>query len=100
MLESLEALVRAESPSDDLAACRRVVEVAADIAARELSTPARVEEIEGRPVFWWGSKNPRIVILAHLDTVWPVGGYLIHYHLPDSQRAAHPTFLLLRLGFG
>jgi len=75
MLESLEALVRAESPSDDLAACRRVVEVAADIAARELSTPARVEEIEGRPVFWWGSKNPRIVILAHLDTVWPVGGY-------------------------
>ena len=75
MLESLEALVRAESPSDDLAACRRVLEVAATIAARELETPATIEEIEGRPVFWWGSKNPRIVILAHLDTVWPIGGY-------------------------
>ena len=75
MLESLEALVRAESPSNDLAACRRVLEVAIDIAARELDAPARVEEIEGRPVFWWGSKNPRIIILAHLDTVWPIGGY-------------------------
>jgi glutamate carboxypeptidase len=75
MLESLEALVRAESPSSDLTACRRVLEVAADIAVRELDAPAQVEEIEGRPVFWWGSKNPRIVILAHLDTVWPIGGY-------------------------
>jgi glutamate carboxypeptidase len=75
MLESLEALVRAESPSNDLAACQRVLEVAADIAARELDTPARIEEVEGRPVFWWGSKTPRIVILAHLDTVWPIGGY-------------------------
>jgi glutamate carboxypeptidase len=75
MLESLEALVRAESPSNDLAACQRVLEVAADIAARELDTPARIEEVEGRPVFWWGSNNPRIIILAHLDTVWPIGGY-------------------------
>jgi glutamate carboxypeptidase len=75
MLESLEALVRAESPSSDLAACQRVLEVAADIAARELDAPARIEEVEGRPVFWWGSKNPRIIILAHLDTVWPIGGY-------------------------
>lgn len=75
MLESLEALVRAESPSDDVAACRRVLEVAADIAARELEVPAAIEDIEGRPVFWWGSKSPRILILAHLDTVWPIGGY-------------------------
>ena len=43
MLESLEALVRAESPSSDLTACRRVLEVAADIAASELDTPARIE---------------------------------------------------------
>ena len=75
MLQSLEALVRAESPSSDVAACRRALEVAADIASRELTTPATIEEVGGRPVFWWGSKNPRIVILAHLDTVWPIGGY-------------------------
>lgn len=75
MLDSLEALVRAESPSDDLPACHRVLEVAADIAARELGIPATIEVIEGRPLFWWGSKSPRILILAHLDTVWPIGGY-------------------------
>lgn len=75
MLDSLEALVRTESPSDDVAACRRVLEVAANIAARELETPATIVDIEGRPLFWWGSKSPRILILAHLDTVWPLGVY-------------------------
>lgn len=75
MLSALEALVRCESPSDDLEACRSVVSLASDIATRILGTPAQIKEIEGRPVFWWGAENPEIVILGHLDTVWPVGSY-------------------------
>ena len=75
MLAALEALVRCESPSDDLAACRSVVTLASDIATRVLGVPAQIKEIEGRPVFWWGAETPDVVILAHLDTVWPVGSY-------------------------
>jgi len=75
MLAALEALVRCESPSDDLAACRSVVTLASDIATRVLGVPAQIKEIEGRPVFWWGAESPDVVILAHLDTVWPVGSY-------------------------
>ena len=75
MLAALEALVRAESPSEDIDACRSVVILAADIATRVLGTPAQIKEIEGRPVFWWGSETPRIVLLAHLDTVWPIGSF-------------------------
>lgn len=75
MLDSLEALVRAESPSDDLAACQRVLEVASQIAIRELNIAAEIKTVEGRPIFWWGSQSPRILILAHLDTVWPIGGF-------------------------
>ncbi len=75
MLDSLEALVRAESPSDDLAACQRVLAVASEIAARELGIAPEIKTVEGRPIFWWGSKSPRILILAHLDTVWPIGGF-------------------------
>jgi glutamate carboxypeptidase len=75
MLAALEALVRCESPSDDLGACRSVVTLASDIATRVLGVPAQIKEIQGRPVFWWGAESPDVVILAHLDTVWPVGSY-------------------------
>lgn len=75
MLAALEALVRCESPTEDLDACRSVVRLASDIATRVLGIPAQIKEIEGRPVFWWGSEQPEIVILAHLDTVWPIGSF-------------------------
>ena len=75
MLAAIEALVRCESPTDDIAACKSVVKLASDIATRVLGVPAQIKEIEGRPVFWWGSESPEILILAHLDTVWPHGSY-------------------------
>ena len=75
MLAAIEALVRCESPSEDLAACQNVVRLASDIATRVLGTPAQIKEIKGRPVFWWGANQPEILLLAHLDTVWPHGSY-------------------------
>ena len=75
MLAAIEALVKCESPSEDLDACRSVVALASDIATRVLGTPAQIKEIEGRPVFWWGDAKPQVVLLAHLDTVWPKGSY-------------------------
>ena len=75
MLAAIEALVKCESPSEDLDACRSVVALASDIATRVLGTPAQIKEIEGRPVFWWGSERPKVLVLAHLDTVWPVGSF-------------------------
>ena len=75
MLAALEALVRCESPTEDIDACRSVVQLASDIATRVLGVPAQIKEIEGRPVFWWGAEEPRVLVLAHLDTVWPHGSY-------------------------
>lgn len=75
MLAAIEALVKCESPSEDLAACHSVVALASDIATRVLGTPAQIKEIEGRPVFWWGSERPKVLVLAHLDTVWPIGSF-------------------------
>lgn len=75
MLAAIERLVRCESPSDDLQACRQVVGVASEIAKDVLGKPAVIKEVEARPVFWWGSEKPRILILAHLDTVWPIGSF-------------------------
>ena len=75
MLQALETLVRCESPSEDLAACRKVIDLANEIATKELGKAAEIREVNGRPVFWWGDKNPKVVLLAHLDTVWPIGSF-------------------------
>jgi glutamate carboxypeptidase len=67
--------VKCESPTEDLKACNDVVRLASDIATRVLGTPAEIRQIEGRPVFWWGAAKPDVVLLAHLDTVWPIGSF-------------------------
>ena len=42
MLAALEALVRCESPTEDVDACRNVVRLASDIATRVLGTPVEI----------------------------------------------------------
>jgi len=75
MLTELETLVRSESPSEDLEACSQVVQVASEIALRVLGKPARIRSVNGRPVLWWGDENPEVILLGHLDTVWPKGSF-------------------------
>ena len=68
-------LVETESPTEDLAACTKVVEVANQITERLLNKKADLLTEKGRPVYWLGSKTPKVVLLAHLDTVWPIGSF-------------------------
>ena len=98
MLDALESLVRAESPTEDLDACRKVVKVAAEIAERELGKPAKVLEINGRPVFWWGDQNPKVVLLAHLDTVWPIGSFDPLWQI-DGDVLRGPGTFDMKVGF-
>lgn len=98
MLQAIEQLVRAESPSEDLAACRNVVELANQIATRELGKAAEVSEINGRPVFWWGDKKPKVVLLAHLDTVWPIGSFDPIWQI-DGDVLRGPGTFDMKVGF-
>ncbi len=75
MVKDLQALVEVESPTDDLASCRRIVDKANEITQRLIGTSADVFDEKGRPVYWLGSKDPQVVLLAHLDTVWPIGSF-------------------------
>ena len=84
-LGDLQELVELQSPSEDLGACARVVDLAVAIAARNLQEPARVTEAGGRPVFWWGSDKPEVVLLCHLDTVWPIDSYLPLWRVEGDQ---------------
>ncbi|MDP1878301.1 MAG: M20/M25/M40 family metallo-hydrolase [Actinomycetota bacterium] len=73
MVDAVGSLVRAESPSEDLAACEDVVRKAADDFDQWGLGAARMEHHAGRPTWRWGPPRPRALLLGHLDTVWPSG---------------------------
>ena len=98
MLEDLRALVECESPSEDLAACMRVVELAAEISKRVTGAKGDVVEESGRPVFWLGSKSPKVVLLAHLDTVWPIGSFIPTWKV-EGDIARGPGCYDMKAGF-
>ncbi len=98
MLAALEALVKLESPTEDLAACRDVVDLANEIATRVLGTPAQINEVNGRPVFWWGADNPEVVVLAHLDTVWAKGSFTPLWKV-EGNKATGPGIFDMKAGF-
>lgn len=98
MLAALEKLVRLESPTEDLAACRGVIQLASEIAAEVLGTPAQIREVNGRPVFWWGAQNPDVVLLAHLDTVWPKGSFQPLWSVKENA-ATGPGVFDMKAGF-
>ena len=98
MLQDLEALVRCESPSEDLAACRKIVSLASEIASKVLGSAAEIREVNGRPVFWWGDKSPKVVLLCHLDTVWPIGSFNPIWNIEGDVLRGPGTFDM-KVGF-
>ena len=98
MLSALEKLVRLESPTEDLDACREVIALASQIAGDVLGTPAEIREINGRPVFWWGADKPEIIVLAHLDTVWPKGSFTPLWSVKENA-ATGPGIFDMKAGF-
>lgn len=74
-LEAIEKLVRSESPTEDLDSCNEVVALAAELTAQVLGSPAQIRLVNGRNIYWFGAEKPEIVLLGHLDTVWPKGSF-------------------------
>ena len=97
-LSDLQELVECQSPSEDLTACNAVIDLAVEISGRNLAQRARRLESGGRPVFWWGTKDPEIVLLCHLDTVWPIGSYLPLWRV-DGDQIFGPGIFDMKAGF-
>ncbi len=75
MLGQAMDLIASESPSDDLVALAGCADLVADIGLRELGFEPERVSVDGRHHLRWrlGSGAPKVLVLAHYDTVWPVG---------------------------
>ena len=97
-LSDLQKLVECQSPSEDIAACIEVVNLAVKICADNLPHDAQVVSEGGRPVFWWGAKAPEVVLLCHLDTVWPTDSFLPLWRV-DGDKIFGPGIFDMKAGF-
>lgn len=75
MLEDIQRVITCETPSSDYAA---VAEGAADFAGlinERLGVEPETIVLQGRTHLRarWGNTPPKVVILCHQDTVWPLG---------------------------
>jgi glutamate carboxypeptidase len=78
ILAGIKEWVEVESPSTDGAAVNRLVTT---VATQLAQIGAKVERIPGRDGYGdhirarspWGGEGPGILVLGHLDTVWPNG---------------------------
>lgn len=74
MLADLRELVEIESPSLDLDALQASAVALADLIERRLGSPARlIDSPAGPHVHWSGGGEPRVLLLGHHDTVFPLG---------------------------
>ena len=97
-LTDLKRLVECESPTEDLDACNQVVDLAVEITNSLLKVKAEKVMENGRPVYWWGSKSPKIVLLCHIDTVWPKGSFTPTWQV-NGDVATGPGVFDMKAGF-
>ena len=74
MLDHLEMLVNIESPSEDIDATTEATEAVDDLVLDLLGSRCEVQSEGGRPhLHWSGGGRTRVLLVAHIDTVWPIG---------------------------
>jgi len=106
MLADVEALVRCESPSAVPAALARSADLVADLGRRHLGTAPELIVRDGCPHLRWrlggtsDSPGPggRVLVLAHHDTVWPLGSLETHPFSVDGGILRGPGCFDMKAG--
>jgi glutamate carboxypeptidase len=89
MLADLAALVDVESPSLQLDAIERSASAVAALIERRLGSPAElVPSPAGPHVHWRGGGEPRVLLIGHHDTVFPLGTVAVR---PFTRRDGRVT---------
>lgn len=97
MLDAVADLVSIESPTADLPAVRRVVAHTEALLASRLGQAPRVVTVDGRPHLLWNG-GAEILVVGHLDTVWPLGTLDRWPFSVDGGRATGPGVFDMKAG--
>ncbi|MDX6199678.1 MAG: glutamate carboxypeptidase [Actinomycetota bacterium] len=99
LLEHLEALVAVESPSTDLGAAARGADAADSLVKELLGTACeRVESGDRLHLRWSGGGPARVVLVMHVDTVWPIGTLARWPFAVAEDRATGPGAFDMKAG--
>ena len=91
MIDDLRRLVVIESPSKDVEALRRSASELASLMSERLgSAPTIVDGDDGPHVWWSGGGEPRVLLVGHHDTVFPLGALTARPFTVDGGRATGP----------
>ena len=98
LLDDLARLVEVESPTGDIEACRQCADVVADLGHELLGAPPSQTSEAGRPFLRWSFGAPRVLLVGHLDTVWPRGTLARWPFRVDDGRATGPGAFDMKAG--
>ncbi|MFD9424366.1 MULTISPECIES: M20/M25/M40 family metallo-hydrolase [unclassified Streptomyces] len=98
MLADLKELVVCESYSADLGAVARSAEVVGALGARLLGVAPETIVIGGVTHLRWSFGTPRVLLVGHHDTVWPIGSLETHPWSVAGGRARGPGVLDMKAG--
>ena len=98
MFADLERLVTTESPSTDHPALHRCADVIAEVGQAVIGAHPERTEAGGTPVLRFGREDAPVLLLAHLDTVHPLGTLeRVPYAVADG-RVYGPGVLDMKIG--
>jgi glutamate carboxypeptidase len=97
-LADLERLVATESPSADLDAVSRCADVVAELGRAALVDGAERVTTGERVHLRWRFGRPRVVLLGHFDTVWPLGTIDRWPFEVDGDRVTGPGVFDMKAG--
>ncbi|MFI6858600.1 M20/M25/M40 family metallo-hydrolase [Streptomyces sp. NPDC050421] len=98
MLTDLEELVRCESFSADLGAVARSAEVVGAVGERLLGVAPQRIVVEGVSHLRWSFGTPKVLLVGHHDTVWPMGSIRNLPWSVEDGRARGPGVLDMKAG--
>ncbi|MGW6026757.1 M20 family metallopeptidase [Streptomyces sp. NPDC055099] len=98
MLADLEELVVCESFSSDLTAVARSADVVAAQGTRHLGVPPERIVVDGVTHLRWMFGTPRVLLLGHHDTVWPMGSLATHPWSVSDGIARGPGIFDMKAG--
>ena len=98
MTPALGELVSCESPSADAVATRGCIDVLSALTAEHLDARPELIEVAGHTHarFAWG--QPRVLLIGHLDTVWPMGTLARWPFAVDGDVATGPGAFDMKAG--